>query len=91
MDHEVVLCSSKILDWPLTRPKTTLVDLKKINVRVTMEFVVRKRPISALHYPMPWSNIFCNERGKRGSLATNVKGLWQGSVVLMHIFCHMLR
>ena len=46
MDHEVVMCSSKICDWPLNLSLGYIgLHQENRNVRVTMELEVQKRPI----------------------------------------------
>ena len=41
--------------------------------------------ISNLHYPLPWSNGFCGERGNKGLLVTSVKGPWHRIVGLIFL------
>ena len=48
-----------------------------------MKLEVPKRFFLVLQYSLSWSNKFCGERGKRGSLAAKVKGPWQMNVVLL--------
>ena len=55
---------------------TTLAYIKKNKLRGPP-----KSLFSSLHYPLSWSNMFCNGWGKRGSLVVNVKGPWQRNVV----------
>jgi hypothetical protein len=40
-----------------------------------------------LHYPLSWSNKFWNARGKRGSLATNIRGPWQRKYRFNFLIC----
>ena len=39
-----------------------------------------------LHYPLTWSNMFSNGRGKRGALLKKGKGPWQRNVVMMNFW-----
>ena len=73
VDHEVVPCSSKICDWLLNSFQDHFsLHREKKNVRLNMELEVPKRFSFNLHCPLSCTNGFCNGRGKRGFLATNV-------------------
>ena len=78
MDYEVLPCSSRVCDWLLSSSWDHL-GWHQERRRKMQEWPWNLRSLkglfSSLHYPLSWSNGFCDESGNEGSLATNVGGL----------------
>ena len=79
MDHEVIPRPCKIWDWLLNVSWDHFgLHQGEKNVRV-----VPKDIVEGLHYPLTWSNGFCDGRGKRGGMVEKGRGLWQKNVVII--------
>ena len=75
MECEVIPRSSEICDSPLNLYQDHFVCIQKKNVRVTMELEDPKRPIFVpILSSIMVQRILRLKRGKRGSLAGNVRG-----------------
>ena len=76
-----------------TRPVTNSVHIKEKKREIwelPWNLRTSKGLFSRLCYPLSWSNKFCHEKGKMGSLATIDMQPWQRNVVLMYIYIFSL-
>lgn len=61
--------------------ETTLIYIEENLLKRPWSLSFPKGLFPCLHYPLSSSNGFCDEKGKRDSLATKAKGPWQRNVV----------
>ena len=89
MDYEVVPSSLKYMIGRWTRPVITLVYIKEKKCK-SGHGTLRSQECLFLGIPCPmlWSNVFCGEREKIGSLTAKVghkNGPWQKNAISMFI------